>query len=203
MYLIIGLGVIGLAIVVAAAISMYKDDYEFTGIAEMGFVVMVSFLLLGFVISRFVGESIAKNNPEKIEYKTTTQEIIVLKDGKNQEGDYFLLAGYESKELYYHYAVSTNQGIKVEKIKAENCYIKTLSDGKTPYIEHNEAIGFKNYSDNIFAIPRGEYTVIYVPEGTITTDFSIVRSGLCVGCGAMVDDKYKFCPECGAEIKKE
>lgn len=102
---------------------------------------------------------------------TSIQPIIALKDGKGMTGRFFLYSGYVKENLYYYYACETEKGYKVEKVSAENSYIVYTEE--TPRIEKYEAQSFKEPSSWIYAIPLYKYNVLYVPDGTITTEYNI------------------------------
>lgn len=130
--------------------------------------------ILAFVIAAFVVGVISDCMPESaMDFdRTAIQPIIALKDGKGMTGRFFLYSGYVKENLYYYYACETEKGYKkVERVSAENSYIVYTEE--TPRIEKYEAQSFKETSSWIYAIPLYEYNVLYVPYGTITTEYNI------------------------------
>lgn len=98
-------------------------------------------------------------------------KIIALKDNQNISGSFYIMGGYVDEDLYYYYATETEFGYKVEKLKANNAYIK-YTDGET-HIEKYEG-EFSNDIANLFGAPMYEYRyIIYCPEGTVTNEFSV------------------------------
>ena len=137
------------------------------------FLLGILLTILVFVIAAFVVGVISDCMPEStmnIE-RTAIQPIIALKDGKGMTGRFFLYSGYVKENLYYYYACETEKGYKVEKVSAENSYIVYTEE--TPRIEKYEAQSFKEPSSWIYAIPLYKYNVLYVPDGTITTEYNI------------------------------
>lgn len=108
----------------------------------------------------------------KVEYSTISDtKIVALKDNQNINGSFYIMGGYIEEDLYYYYAIETEFGYKVEKIRANNVYIK-YTDGNTR-IERCRA-KFTNNIFNFFGFPiHDDRYVIYCPEGTITNEFNI------------------------------
>ena len=81
------------------------------------------------------------------------------------------MGGYVDEDLYYYYAIETEFGYKIEKIKADNVYIQ-YTDGET-HIEKYEG-DFVHKSKYIWGFPMcDDRYIIYCPEGTITHEFNI------------------------------
>ena len=103
--------------------------------------------------------------------QTGIQEIIALKDGKGLVGSFYLYSGYVKDDLYYYYACETDRGYKVEKVNASKCYI--IYTDENPRIETYVAESFTNWVSWIYAIPLHRHYILYVPDGTITNEYSI------------------------------
>ena len=98
-------------------------------------------------------------------------EIVALKDSQDLNGSAFLFSRNIDEDLYYYYAAKTENGYKMDKIRADSCSV-IYSDG-TPRIDTYSATGFKRWADYIFKVPIYEEIIIYVPPGTIEQSFSI------------------------------
>lgn len=118
-----------------------------------------------------VSSAIASDCAETDYYMVEDTQIVALKDNQNVYGEHYIFSSQIDEDLYYYYAIETKDGYKVEKVEAENCYIK-YTDGET-HIEKHEG-RFTNKVVNFFATPNpfNQY-VIYCPENTITTEFNI------------------------------
>ena len=122
-------------------------------------------ILLSFLISRSLPENML------IIDKAYETPIVALKDNNGVSRHFYLCSGYVDDYMYYRYAYETDRGYKIGDLKAENCYIVYTKE--MPRIEKFTAEGFKHWTSWIYAFPYHEYYVLYVPEGTITTEFSI------------------------------
>lgn len=97
------------------------------------------------------------------------QNIIALQD--NIEGcTTFLGCGQVGKKLCYFYAEKTDNGIKIDKLYSETCFIEYSNK---PHLERYELKKFNNFSRYFYAWPCCEYYKIYVPEGTIQQNYNI------------------------------
>lgn len=103
--------------------------------------------------------------------KTQETPIIALKDNQNISGHFYLMGGYVNEDLYYYYAKETERGYKTEKVKADLCYIVYTEE--SPRIEQYTATGFKHWWTYIYAFPNYASYTIYVPSGTVTTEYAI------------------------------
>ena len=98
------------------------------------------------------------------------KKIIALKDNQNVSGNIYLMGGYVDEDLYYYYSTETELGYKVEKIEADNVYIK-YTNGEA-HIERYEG-KFINKMLYIFGLPYYDRYVIYCPEGTVANEFNV------------------------------
>lgn len=150
---------------IIAAKSLYADcfmDWAFSVLAGILYAIIpfiIALCLFGNDYDRCVVE------------KKSSQEIISLKDNMNIRGSAYLFGGHIDEDLYYFYAKETEQGYITDKVKASRCYINYTNE--TPRIESYEATGFKTWTTWIYAIPAYHHYSIYVPDGTIVTDYEI------------------------------
>ena len=126
-----------------------------------------------FLFSTLIIGAISECLPESMVNveKTSEYPIIALKYGKGITGSFYLFSTHMEDGLYYHYAYQTERGYKVEKVKADQCYIVYTEEN--PRIEKYTGESFKTWVTWIYAFPRYQHYILYVPEGTITTEFSI------------------------------
>lgn len=173
--------------------------------------------LFGFVISVLCSEICS--NIVSVKYvKTETIEISALKDNTSSSAQFFLGSGCVDEEMRYFYIKNTEIGKKMDSIGAENAYIKE-NNTENPRIETWKP-EYENWAWNLIAFPCFKNTrfQIYIPEGSVTTDFDIDmedsstnrntitttsdRSVVCQNCNQNINTA--FCPNCGwqAPIKK-
>ena len=114
---------------------------------------------------------------EKIE---STQKIVNLKDNRDTKGHFFIGTGYVGTEAYYYYYYQTKSGsYKANKIETDKCEIIYTND--TPHIDTIVQVPDEEQTKNWLTLSwllsiRTSFSdkyKIYVPEGTITDDFSI------------------------------
>lgn len=163
--------IIGLIVAIAISIYICCDDWNDWG--EKIWKSMLT-LLTSFAISMLVllFASICINCDAEIEYNMISDtKIVALKDNQNISGELYIMGGYVNEDLYYYYAIETELGYEIEKISANNVYIK-YTDGET-HIERYEG-KFANKSTNLWAFPmcKDRY-IIYCPEGTVTNEFNV------------------------------
>ena len=115
---------------------------------------------------------------EKIE---STQKIVNLKDNRDAKGHFFIGTGYVGTETYYYYYYQTKSGsFKADKIRTDKCEVFYTKD--TPHIDTIIQIPDEEQTKNWLTLSwmlsirtsfSSDKYKIYVPEGTITDDFSI------------------------------
>ena len=115
---------------------------------------------------------------EKIE---STQKIVNLKDNRDTKGHFFIGTGYVGTEAYYYYYYQTKSGsFKADKIRTDKCEVFYTKD--TPHIDTIVQVPDEEQSKNWLTLSwmlsirtsfSSDKYKIYVPEGTITDDFSI------------------------------
>lgn len=169
------LAIIACLIIIVLIIRYNLEGCDFEDIVFSVFIgtclcaLVVLFMGLGSMV---VDANIKEENKT---YKlSATHQIVALKDNQGFEGHYYLFGGYSEDELTYNYAEQTPSGIKVNKLKAEDCYI-VYTNEKPEIEEWSTTGGFKHWWHYIYAIPINgvEYYKIYVPEGSITTEYEV------------------------------
>ena len=145
-----------------------RDGKVFTMIFAVTFSIGIGVLssLLFVIPNKFIPK-------EEKQYSTVSHKIVALKDNKGSKGSFLLGSGYIEDELYYYYFEETNEGLKKKKLIASDCYIKY--DDNPRVIEYTHT-GYKKAYHYIYGTPEvihGTYYVIYVPKGSITSEFKI------------------------------
>lgn len=130
-----------------------------------GFAAFIFCTLICYAIS-----SCVKDESMNIEL-AESQNIIALKDSQNIYGQFYLMGGYVKDDLYYYYAEETEFGYKCEKVKASDSFV-VYTDGQ-PKIETYNATSFKHWWTYIYAIPDHTHYIIYVPYGTVKSEYKI------------------------------
>lgn len=107
--------------------------------------------------------------------------IVFFKDNRDLQGGFFIGCGEVNTEQYYYYYYKTDKGsYKASKIKADDCEIIYTKD--TPHIDTIVKSADEKATENPLTFEpllslrisgTGEKYKIYVPEGSITTDFSV------------------------------
>jgi hypothetical protein len=132
-------------------------------------VLMAILISLGGVLVSII--PIFATNPPKEYVKYETAQIIALKDNENINGRCYLMGGYVDEDLYYSYALQTENGIKIDKVNASEGYI--VYSNEKPKIEKYKVKRFKHWYSYLYSIPMGEYYNIYVPKGTVTNEYEV------------------------------
>lgn len=171
------LTIVIMLVVIGLTVKMIYDDLHgacnnlsyIVIAAALGTIVDFAVFLLVFFVCAGISNDVPES--EKVIERVGTVEITALKDSQNINGRFYLTGGYVKEDLYYYYAELTEYGYRTSKVKADLCYI-VYSD-ETPHIDEYTANAFKHWWTYIYAVPVHESYVIYVPVGTITTEFAI------------------------------
>jgi len=154
---------------VSIAIFIYltiTDDHDFSSIA-----INILFCLIIFcsclLITGIIGGALPE---EEFIYKETSLPIISLEDNIGHQGKFFLGTGIVHEHSYYYFVLKTDRGFKIKNVSAEDAYVRYDSQ---PRIVIKQAIGFKHWYNYIWAIPIKSQNIIYVPEDTIISNYSI------------------------------
>lgn len=156
---------IGIPTLFIIMFCLIKKEPEFWFIYWLLWVLIWVFLLC---FSYAFGNAIPESEQNIV--LDNTIHIKALRDNRDVTGVIYLGRGKIETEEYYYYVVNTNKGYETGKIRAENTYIKYSDD---PRIETYTSKGFKNKTAWIYAVPNYEYKVIYIPEGSMITDYNI------------------------------
>lgn len=164
---------IALFIIATGVWYIYEEG---DGILEriwMSFIASICIAVLIFVDVLLAGviSLIVPTDEQNIQL-TQTEKITALKDNISSEGRFFLASATINDTPYYYYVVQTDRGLKQKKINVEKTYIHYTKDDFR--VETYEGVSFKNWYTYIWAsVPTAEYYDIYIPEGSVTTEFNI------------------------------
>ena len=153
--------------IVLGIVFGYRDGYEIIEAILGGLIGFIVGLFMWFVVGAF-----CYNLPYN--EIVTTQEICALNDSSEVEGQKFLFSGYIEENLVYRYVIDTERGKHIEECDVDNAYIKDI-ESDNPYVEIHK-YEFKSGWYYLFAIDfksAKKYQIFYVPNGTITNEYSV------------------------------
>lgn len=162
-----------IGIIVFVAIFIY---YIVRSIIEQdGFVIFggLMFGTLGFLIVLVITVFTSLLVPEKdIIWEVTSSPIVALQDNAQTNSSFFLGSGTSKNHLYYYYMEQIDDGYKLRKMPAEDILIKYDDN---PHIERHNVVGYAHWYNYVISFfpERDPYSIIYVPEGAILTNFNI------------------------------
>lgn len=132
-------------------------------------------LILGGLLGGFIC-FIGRGSLEREERIVQNYDLIALDTNEDIHGSYsnffFVGSGYIGEDMYYHFYYNTIQGIKYEKVLAEDCFI----------IETNDDPQYKIYGqyykdkESVFYEPsliRESRRILYIPKGTIKNNYKV------------------------------
>lgn len=138
----------------------------------LGYVGWVAlWLVLGGIIGTFLAVPFGLAVEDSITYKSEQigyQEIVAMKDNISIEGSRW----YIHTDNKYYVMVESEEGLSQQTYDSEDVYIKC---GDIPGIRTYRRIPQSNFWTFFFG--KGWFTktyyVVYVPEGSVTTDFNV------------------------------
>lgn len=163
------LGIIGLIVflIVKRDEFYYNDDVFFA--AFIGIIVICLMTVVLWLAT--IGLANA-TDPVLESTKTDRVEIIALKDSVGTESSFYLGTGYIDDEMHYVYMTETDKGMSMEKIKAEDVFLKYV-EGDTPHIDTIHYNYTNSFLDWFLPGDAKQETYIYIPEGSLTTEYVI------------------------------
>ncbi len=142
---------------------------------------LISFLLIIVCISTIILSVKYTNEIKLSDEVKSSQNIVNIKDNRDTEGGFFIGCGeINAKQYYYYYYKTDSDSYKVNKINVDDCEI--IYTKGTPHIDTIVKTADKKATENLLTLTpnlslristAGEKYKIYIPEGSITTDFSI------------------------------
>ena len=157
--------------------SFINPNRSFTKLAITLTALLINIVCVVTIISSFKYTNEIKLSDEV----KNSQNIVNIKDNRDTEGGLFIGCGEVNTEQYYYYYYKTDKGsYKASKIKADDCEI--IYTKGTPHIDTIVKTADEKATENLLTLmpnlslrisTAGEKYKIYIPEGSITTDFSI------------------------------
>ncbi len=152
-----------------------KQYYDTSDKVLLSVLSFVAATLLAFVVVLIPSSIMSEYLPVEQELIETV-EVSALKDSSVVEGHSYLFSDYANEEQSYFYMSNGEYGKHMDSIPAQNAYIIENND-ETPRIEKYEA-GWKSKGWYLLGWPIGEdINKIYIPEGSVTTDYSVDMEG--------------------------
>ena len=165
-WLIMG-AIVCVVIIVLICCNSWNDWGEKILLSILTVVVSLFMTLLVYALSSGIVSCCSEINYNMV----SDTKIIALKDNQNIDGKFYVMGGYVSEDLYYYYATETKLGYKIEKIKANNSYIK-YTDEETHIVRYKGE--FANDSAYLWGYPLcNDIYIIYCPYGTVANEFSV------------------------------
>lgn len=165
--------ILGIIVIIVTAIWLYCGDYWIDlGDYLTNLLLSSVVILLGSVLLNIITSAICSTEAN-IQYELEgEQKIIALNDNIAGEVNTYLLRGHYEEDLCYFYCVEDELGYKVNKINADNTYVKYTDEDYR--IEQYNPV-FKNDVLVFFASAplRDDRYIIYCPENTIIEKYEI------------------------------
>lgn len=99
--------------------------------------------------------------------------IYALKDGVQVEGSFFIGTGTFEEEQYFFYVTNKDEGKTIDKQLVKDSTL-IEDNGRHPKIVKCDEKFKSKFARFMFGEYRGDTSYkIYVPEGTVTTDFTV------------------------------
>lgn len=153
----------GIVLFISGLESLFDDDDKCFWIGFVSFFACIA-LLAFFIIGRVQCEKsewIVDDEPFAVE------KIVSLNDNNMTNGRFYLRRGYIEEDLYYQYMVQLgNGGFKANKVKSDNATL-FYDTGNYRVEWHKKTQKWLYFKNEV------TYHEIYIPEGSITSDYSI------------------------------
>lgn len=139
-----------------------EEDSSLELFIKSSFIAIVSIIL--FVVGNIKCEKSAWKYPDK---PYSTEHIVSLNDSNMVNGKFYLRHGCIEENLYYQYMVKLNKGgFIANKVKADNAMLYYSDDNFRVewYTKERHWLWFQQ---------KETYNKIYIPEGSISEEYSI------------------------------
>lgn len=152
-----------IVVFVAGLASLMSNDDNCFVVTFISTIMMIA-LFVFFIVGRVQCEKsgwVINNVPY------ATDKIVSLNDNNLINGRFYLKSGYIEEDLYYQYIVQLNNGGFVSnKVKSANTTLFYDTD-------NYRVEWYKKTRNWLYFEDEVTYVEIYIPEGSITTDYSI------------------------------
>ena len=171
--LIIG---IAFALILWVILIIHESKVEYIT-AEVFWCSLIAFIVLGAVVGVFFASpfiEIAETGPKIPKEEPYSIELVALKDNSSVNGNFFLGTGTIDEDQYYFYLTKTAKGIQQRKLKnTSDVYLNYAESTDTPRIVVQKSRCANPIIDFLALGPTFTEYYIYVPEGSITNEFSV------------------------------
>ena len=165
-----------LALILWVILLIYEGKKE-PITAEIFCCSLVAFILLGLVVGVFFTLPFietAEMGPKVPDGEPYSIELVALKDNKAVNGNFFLGTGTIDEDQYYFYLTKTEKGIQQRKLEnTSDVYLNYTENGDTPRIMVQKCRCADPVINFLALDPTFTEYYIYVPEGSITNEFSV------------------------------
>jgi len=111
------------------------------------------------------------------EYLVRKNPIYGVSSSSQTQGSFFLGTGKVNNADYYYFFEESSRGKQLQKSRARSTYIKEYGINDKYNIPEKRVYGFEYQNDflrkNGFPTMLDPYVVLYVPSGTIVTEYNI------------------------------
>ncbi len=159
---------LGIALIVAIIVLIVNSHDVFDRVVEPLGCMAVAFLL--FLLCVVIPSSCISSFNQDIYYEhSETVQLTAIQD--TATGSFYIGSRNSDRSFRYYYCYASKDGYRISDISADDAAI--LYTEEEPRLEVYKAVGFKNFWLNMFCIPMQTNYKIYIPEGSISTSFSI------------------------------
>lgn len=163
-------------IIASVLIGLYLSiKYQWDDVYDFGdFLISVCTTCLTIMASIFIGVIISYLLPMKTEENIITYNIVSLQDNNNSKGNYFIGSGRSEGKMKYSFYYKSDGGFKLKEIDYKNATIIYSDSIRIEQFGEKEVDSFINYFayDNFQDEDYMKFK-IYIPEGTIKTNFTL------------------------------
>lgn len=163
LFIHIGIIVVGFFVLFFMGID-YFDEY---GADVSGKTLVISIVLyLSVILFCAFGFHKMGKQPWNYSEPYATEKIVCLNDTNQINGRFYMRRGYIGEKLYYQYMVKLGAGYKANKVGADNTTLYYDNDNfRVEWCEKERHWLYFSETE--------KYQKIYIPEGSITDDYSI------------------------------
>jgi len=163
--------VFGVVIIIAIIGCLFEWGLDFGELFKSALAGAFIGCLLGCGVLGAGRAIVTLNTSEWNETMVEETPLVALKDNFNNEGTSFLFSSVVDETLKYHYIYEVpGKGMTTGEVRADNAYLRY--EDVDPCIQKWETSHPNKVLDWLFA-PGSHFYVIIVPEGSVTSEYSI------------------------------
>ena len=168
-YIHLGLMIISIAVLFITCLWGLFETEEEAKNSKSGITLVVSLISTVFLFGFYIFGTIKCDDAEWVISQTpySVEKIMSLNDNNLTNGRFYMRRGYIEENLYYQYMVELNNGgFVANKVNSANATLFYAEDNYRVewYIKTKSWLYWKE---------ERVYNKIYIPEGSITDDYSI------------------------------